>query len=386
MTAKRRHSHLAADRDLSSRPMRPGRRTGRASRRSSDLFRFAIVFVVLAGALPRCDAAVGRGVEASEEVVARMCRLWEQQRLAIATARLQFRRFRSGGPFRPLSSTDVHRLIEEQDLVNHPDALRDFVTAVLSQPFVADPPWAVREFLWDGTRTRERGPGWDHVFDGTTELINDRANQFIKLYTPQVGESRWARTEFDSFRALPGDDVSGSDLEFVSQNSERVQFRLRDQLVLEASLRDGAIHCVDESRETGQRTAEILQQGFVDYGDGIVFPTLRIDARYRQGHLTWVSVQIVESAEFNGDLPETAFAMAAREGDLVRDRRVESSDRDYTIKGPVPDVMKVFGTPHTLASDSRSDTPAGFVWTVAVGLCLLALLVAMLWLRARRRA
>ena len=80
----------------------------------------------------------------------------------------------------------------------------------------------------------------------------------------------------------------------------------------------------------------------VQHPGGVIFPTARITAVFRQNRLHSVAYAIVSKAEFNFDVTPDAFKLEASKGDRVLDYRKKSDSPDYhTALSASLDVLKL---------------------------------------------
>ena len=324
--------------------------------------------------------ATAEGPIADAALVDRLRALWTEQRRDVLSAEVRFRRFRRGGDFVRRSPDQFHDVLRRWDLVQNPDALRPLVEELLGRVPPVDPPWAVREFLLSGQRFRERGPGWDLIVDGSTELVCDERNRFIKLYTPGKGASRWVGCRWTDFRWLPPDVAVFDQL--------RVQQRQGNQVVLDHESGTELLvspQTADVLRFTvrdslGTVVSELHQMGWSEI-DGIRVPAVVVQAGYRGGLLSMLTITVLEQARFNQDVDRGMFRRSAKRGDLIRDRR-GADPRDYEVRASLSDVLSVVGA-------TESDTTAvpsrwGFRIWLLLNLALVLGLGCCWWIRFRR--
>jgi len=328
------------------------------------------------------DAAVSDAAVSDAALVERLPVVWAAQRQDVVSAEVRFRRFRRGGDFVRRSPEQLHDLLGRWDLVQNPDALRPLVEDLLGRVPPADPPWAVREFLMSGQRVRERGPGWDLIVDGSTELVCDERNRFIKLYTPGKGESRWVGCRWTDFRWVPPDVAVFGQLRVQQRGENQVLLDHPSGMELLVSPQTADVLRFTVRGSLGTVESELHQLGWSEI-DGIRVPAAVFQARYRSGLLSMLTITVLEQAQFNRDVGRGRFRRAAQRGDLIRDRR-GAEPRDYQVRVPLSDVLSVVG-----ATESGG-TAAGSRWGFRIWLLLNLSLVLGLgccwWIRLRRRS
>ena len=137
-----------------------------------------------------CLASLSAGSQATGgPLVDRLESVWSAQRRDVRTVELRFRRFRRGGDFLRRTRSEFHELLQRFDLAENPDALRPMVVELLGRTLPVDPPWAVREFLQSQQRVRERGPGWDLIVDGSSELVCDEGQPIHQVVHTRKGSA-----------------------------------------------------------------------------------------------------------------------------------------------------------------------------------------------------
>ena len=304
--------------------------------------------------------------------------IWNGQRREVRTVKLRFRRFRRGGDFVRRTPQQFHQAVQQFDLVRDPDALRPMVAALLGRNLGVDPPWAVRDFWMSQQRIRERGPGWDLILDGSTELICDEGNRFIKLYTPGQGDSRWVAARWSDFRWVPPDDPAFLKFKLLRRDADQAWVKIESGLeLLIATPTADVLRLVDHD-QAGSVIREWYQLGWCEI-DEVRVPTVVMRTGYRNGLLSQLTVTILEQAQFNQELARVAFRRSALPGDLIRDRRGKEP-RDYQVQTKLPDVLSVVGGTHPTPPVSRSS------WSLSnwVGLNLVLVAGLGLWWWWRR--
>jgi hypothetical protein len=286
-------------------------------------------------------------------LVDRLVSVWSEQRRDVRTVELRFRRFRRGGDFLRRTPSQFHELVQRFDLAENPDALRPLVVELLGRTLPVDPPWAVREFLQSQQRVRERGPGWDLIVDGSSELVCDEGNRFIKLYTPGKGAPRWVAARWSDFRWVPPDDPAFRKLSLLRRDAEQAWFSLESGMELQVAVPTADVLRLTVRDPLGTVTREWYQLAWRAI-DSVRVPTVVVRTVYRSGLLSMLTITILEQARFNHELPRETFRRAAVPGDLIRDRRGRAP-RDYEVQTTVSDVLSVVGGRRSHDSGSRSD-------------------------------
>lgn len=275
-----------------------------------------------------------RPTEEAEDVVKELNAKWERQRSEIKTAYIRYGRISNGGDgVEPRTPEEVGEILNRVDLGARPDDLR-LIIAELVKPL--DPemrrkspgtdPWSVLEFHGEGLKTRVDRPSiHDYtdadVFDGENLLSTRFVNNQISLHLP--GQTSLHYTTLAEFRLVPNTRWGAKS--FLGRGDGEVFFQLRGGNIGPEMIVDEATGLVLRRTvllDGGAVYRDYWQFGSVDYGSGIVFPSLIIRTTYKSGILDNVGVFLILEARFNEELPADVFAVAVPSGTNIFDYRL----------------------------------------------------------------
>ncbi|MBN1908520.1 MAG: hypothetical protein JW818_02165 [Pirellulales bacterium] len=319
---------------------------------------------------------------------------WEAQRSEIVTACIRYRSVSSGSSgVQPFTPQQVREIVEP--LAEQPDDLKSVVLKLhrserRKQLAVLEVPWSIKEFYAEDLKTREDWHATSgtntQVFDGEQVVITRPANGQVDLHA--AGQSRLARTKIGEFRFIPKihggrEVVDGRDGQIVLRTTPRgkANRHLIEELVIDeatALVKRKSIH-----DDKGQIKDEILQYGFVTHPGGIVFPTIIVKTKYRDGSLDHLVICMIEDARFNGDLPADVFAVSVPAGTNVWDRRRDRNDPVFVKTGTEePDIVEYVNSTTGVSAAAHRNHMRWLL--VVISVCLL---FAILFLaRCRRKS
>lgn len=337
----------------------------------------------------RLSFAQGSAELSVEELV----QLWETQRSEIVSAAITYRVFNDSDIFAPLSADQAETLFGAYDLADRPDDLKVMVNRLLANPpFRTEQPWAIHDFLYEGSRTRHEGESTVDVFDAEARIEVDRGNEVVKLQRP--GVSPTYPLSLDDFRIIPSERVTAKAIRLRRRESGRLVLGVLldsegwdadvDPIVLEVDAGTGLVQREVVYRQDGQVYRQRIQYGFRTYPGDIVFPTVVLEARYWNRSLGGLKVSIVEEARFNEPLQADAFAVAVTGGTAIFDERGDER-RVFHAPSATHDVKELVDRMGTIRASGRHGFRAA---ALVIGGVLLVIVAVVLWRRSRigRRA
>ena len=275
--------------------------------------------------------------QAQEVELARLWSLWEVRRSEIVTADVRYRQciaFVNGSEWTPQA---VAELLSRWPAEQGAEGLDEIVYKLLGRTPGTDPLWSRSRLVIQGRQARyEQGP-FEQISDDQLELIQDHDNHQIGVYPrgrsrrmfAQLADLRWIPPATVDRRVLRATYEDGPAIEVTTTSGDS------------RSWVDAETGVVLRSQQIDPQTGELIQESWerelVDYPQGIPFPTVRIELTYKQGRLSHCWFRCVDAAEFNVEIPDAVFRLAAPSGAKVIDYRGDDS-RGFTLEGGSADV------------------------------------------------
>ncbi|MEZ6057073.1 MAG: hypothetical protein R3C01_10250 [Planctomycetaceae bacterium] len=318
-----------------------------------------------------------------DPVFARLMSLWESQRAEVVTADVDYWIY-SQIPQGSWSREQFNELIQQFDFVSNPDSLREFVPLIMGRPPLRDPPWGVGRIRVDGQKKRDTMGPFDNLVDGEYEYLADSDNNQLLIF--QMGQSRRVIRGLNGLRWLPP--------HYISPKRYSVEAASDDEVVL-VNPTEGSRLTVDartgmsrhwlNHRDLENLIEEVWQQGFTSHGDGIIVPTVQIQATYHNNLVSGFHVLIIQRAEVNQPVPSAAFQMAVAPGRKVFDYRGRQSTMIPVPEG-VEDMRSMLGQPRgpETAPQGSPGTPR-FPWGLAINGLVLVVVGLVLWRGTRKQ-
>jgi hypothetical protein len=259
---------------------------------------------------------------------------WKEQRTEIKTADIRLRLYRSGDVAKQALSRDqVNTILDEVDLVSTPERLADLVEKLTGKR--RDPAWGVLRIKIDGENMREDNlSGGDaQIVFNNTKIIFDPANRQVILSSP--GAPKRGQLQVADLRlvpSLPKDAKVDAGNDEISVVSKRLEYRIDKTTGLMKRRLD--------RDADGNLVREIVQLGETSDPNGILFPTVKVEASYNKGQCRSINISIIEEMEFNKQLPENAFALAVGPGAVVIDERVDNNIKTHRFRNAESDVLE----------------------------------------------
>jgi hypothetical protein len=240
------------------------------------------------------------------------------------------------------------KLLDIADFANRPDDAK-----LLSETLGLDirpeqAAWGEGELYLAGTKVRVnsdyegRRLGED-VWNDTVRIRFDRLNDQIT-----IGGSSGRKTgmmTFNDLRVIPRlENQPAATIERRSADGLSVrigpkQFVVDDDTGFVQSVRIGS----------AQDFTEICQRGRVPYPNGIVFPAAIITCRYARSGLSFIGIDVIDTATFNEPIKDDVFAVSAPIGSKVFDHRLDRNKSAYftRIDAPVAGIISEIDKRHT---------------------------------------
>lgn len=312
---------------------------------------------------------VAEGTEPTDTLVS----IWEGQRSEIINAHIKCRMVRVGKDHLvPLSRRQVHEALAKTDPKDPARIFRTLLERTLKAPSKSERPGTAVEYYYEGTRYKELlSSGACHVFNGELEAIFDNANGHAMVYNP--GGSGQGVRYLRDFRMIP-DPKAKKD--FIGRTGDRVELKAgRNPLIVDGTT--GVVYRYSHLDNKGQVSEETIQDCYVTYPGGIVFPSLSVDAMYDgNGTLALLTAAWVDAAEFNRDLPKDAFTFPVPGNIVVFDKRLPDRLQSYRTRTVSPDLFEVvkqvfdargapgLGSPGT---ETPGSSRQGMWWSLGLG-------------------
>ena len=289
--------------------------------RSASRVVLAIVSSVsLVTSTPAKSAADG-----STEEFERLQKLWDAQQSDINTARVKFRQIAIGGHHltEQLARDRINELVLAADLAGDPNSLKTLLED-LCGPSKLIKPWATGVLYIEGDSRRYEhasvsgavtvhviSPKKEVYFDGRTMQMDVYGPGGSKVFAPKLNDLRYV----GSAPAEPFEMITDPEGMLVLQNSHL-------RMVVDKDT--GALHRVARKNRMGDIVREVLQERWMSYADGVVFPTVVSTASYKSdGLLQTLKISVLEEAEFNVRMPEGLLELSSRPGTWVWDYRTD---------------------------------------------------------------
>jgi hypothetical protein len=271
-------------------------------------------------------------------VLSRLNAIWKAQEQETPSARLQFKAFRSGG-LAARNRKELMDAIAARDPGVKPDGFKDLI-AYVSQEAPPVPPWSVLN-LWvkDGKLNEDYVSGGKarRVFDGDWRIDHKRGGGTVEL-TSRATSTEHIRS-LGEFRLLPA--LEAFTLESPAAGTARLVRKFDDGAErLEVDAADGSVFEFEITDAAGRVIRSVTQRHFKTFTNGIRFPLFVASATYHaDGTLNGLSMTLLESAEFNVDVPDSTFRVPVPATTSVVDMRREQR-LSYRVREDVPDVVK----------------------------------------------
>lgn len=300
---------------------------------------------------------------------------WNRLR-PIRSAAIRYRRFVQPGNGR-MTSGQLQEFLSRGPFATDADRFRELFQQGIRKLSHDEDAWSLTRFYFDRGCMRENNSLFDQVYDGETEIIVDRNNRFIRLYTPGEGEPRSSAIPLEQLRYVPPDQLLDSGWQLKSRSGSGSIIRFMDGREMLIAAGTGVILKQLQRTESGEITRMFQQLEWETSDDGTLYPAIVIDASFRQNRLVRLVAIRIDDATFNEELPPETFTVSAEAGDLIRDRRT-AQWTDYAPRVPVPDVMAVLGTSSSARSREIQWHHRRFYWVG--GISLLIVLLIVIWL------
>jgi hypothetical protein len=321
------------------------------------------------------------GAEQEGSVLESLRLQWRTQKTEIFNARIRYRLFQRSGLL-PLSPSQVKDIIADSIRIADKAQLFDaIVEKVVGMKL--NPSFTMFESCFDSGKLKFvplDNSGMGQILDGKNKIVYQPANKQVILTTP--APSRVASRKLQDFR-----DVPVPDQEYLVTNRDgmgRLHLRQGSSALLvdEAT---GVVYRHTRSSKNGDIKGDVFQEFYVTYPNGIIFPSLSISVIYTSSKtLYWISMSLIEEADFNVELPRDSFSLATPAGTTIIDKRVVGRAEVFSNLPATTDVVE-------LADARIGTTPGGGTfWSnrsfqlVVSGLIILVVL-AVLFFRKRAR-
>lgn len=289
-------------------------------------------------------AAVGRADESASAAddqrdLGRLAEIWQGNLSEVESAHVRYRSLARAAS-KNATRDEVLKLLEATNLVNRPDDAR-LLSKALGLKIAPDrSAWGHGELYLTGNKIRVNSDYEGHrhsemVLIDSDQIMADRLNDQIDICVR--GRSRRHVKSLDELRIVPRPNKKAAAV---------IEGRSADGLVVKIGAQQFVVEkgtgFVQSVRtETAQSSVEILQQGRVAYPGGITFPAAVISCRYSGGNLTFIGIDVIESATFNEPIKDAVFAVSAQAGSKVFDARKKKDEPGYftRIKQPVADIL-----------------------------------------------
>jgi hypothetical protein len=231
---------------------------------------------------------------------------------------------------------------------------------------------------FDGSRCITADDGKERI-----EYNGDGLNNQAILYP--LGASKTALCSVGDLRRAAGPDATL--YQIADRTAGRLTLKTSEGEVIVDEL-SGSVYRSSVYGTTGVPVRqEWLQDYFITYPGSIVFPSLRLQAYYRQpDSLCHLKVTWIEDAAFNIDLGVNAFAVPVPAKCNIFDRRDLKNAWNWTTGNPLADVVVATNEHFGPSPPGALDAGRGpFRW-VAGSIALLLLVFCIgLWLRKQTR-
>lgn len=324
--------------------------------------------------------------------VSELAALWESQRSEIATAVVRFLCFNGGVDNPENTPRRVAALLDEYDLVEHPEGLGPFLLALAGEPFEVPQPWEEMTLLVSGAYRRVEDSFCTFVTDGEVEFELTPSNRQLSII-PR-GKSRVHHYTLDDLRWTPPPHVSAAGWRYLREEGDAVVYDVPPdpagtRFAVTAAI-DSATGIVRHSitrYPDGLPAIELYQTGLRMHAGGITFPQLHVRLTYSAGALRSARVMLVQEARFNEPVSESAFHLPVAEGTRVIDYRGEEKV-GYLSKDAVADAHELLAYAPRLAAPPAAGParpPQTSRWTLlaAINFAVLLLLAGLFVLRRR---
>jgi hypothetical protein len=259
-----------------------------------------------------------------KEQLARIAAQWESRHDAIATAKVEFRRFVTGDArnVNPASADQLRNTILGFSLKDNPSHSRNQILEYLWGTTYAKLDSTTGLWLFDGERVREEHFGFTQVRSDGSHLRSDPKNQLVQIY--DRGASAYNVVGWNTFRFLPSPllmdqigDVSPSPLIPGSLLLKWVKGDILYTYLVDET--DGDVFCY-ERFQGGKVAEQIFQWDFRDLPGGGRLPFVKIEVTYSPS-AALVDFSTIDRVETNVELKDEDFMLAAPPGTLVYDHR-----------------------------------------------------------------
>ena len=188
-----------------------------------------------------------------------------------------------------------------------------------------------KEYFLAG-RARYRSLMTTHDVSGTLSQVDfyDKGALNLQVYT--IGDLRKVTTE--AF-------VKNAQWEQVSDSRFKLSYRsepLNKSFDAEIDATTGFLHSWQESDLDGNLLDETLQYEPMVFGDGIVYPRMRVHCKYDHDNVTLFDATLLENAAFNQRITDEEFQVPVPKGSTVVDRR-GGVRKSYKAKEDYPDAL-----------------------------------------------
>ena len=231
---------------------------------------------------------------------------WAAQAAEIKTARIKYRRFSPGSNvIRDMPRAELLAIVSDTQSSDTSE-FRKLIDR-LTEKKLADNPWGRIELITAGKNIRElhRDRNTTHILTADKEVIIDGLGP-PRVFQPN--KSRVALTGLRDMRSVPTEEAAlrcrivaranGKATVRVSEISEFVVDEATARIERHTTTLQGGVH------------RDILQLHPKKFDGDILFPTMVVDADYRDGLVHSLTITLVEEAIFNEEIPAKLFEVA----------------------------------------------------------------------------
>lgn len=325
----------------------------------------------------------GRANGQTSEAKAAILASWESQRSAVVTANFRLRLYRYlEAPAVTLDRARFNQLVESMDL-SAPAKSLESLRARLPAKAVGYWGTPVQVFV-EGARLRNNIQSADaesnraaevHIFNAEEQVAISAANQQASVH---AGSSGRHIIGVSDLRFLPR---RTDELQLIQESNDLATLQGRGTEIA-VQISSGFVHrytsrTASHEDESNTVAREIIQLGPITYADGIVFPTVTVDAKYQQGVLMAFSIYLIEQAEFNLEIPAEVFiADAPASTQIVDYRENPSAPRQHVLR---KDVVDVVDAADEIESSREGGGASGRSTTLVSSAAILTGVVLVLW-------
>jgi hypothetical protein len=314
---------------------------------------------------------------------------WAVRRSEVLTADIRFRRIHVFPTESLVAPADVAEVVKTLDFASLLTDDRPLLRVLDPERPASAVPAKCRLIL-SGKRVRYEWKAMTSVRDNALDMIHNANNRQVDVASLYKSGRRYFQIQ--DLRFTPPEFVRASAFRVKSASEETVQLEsLRGDVRNSIDRATGILsHTQTFDTEDQQLVQENWEQAIVYSSDGIPFPTVRLSITYERGRLTSYELLLIDSADFNVDIPEEHFRLALDEGTTIVDFRSQPTNA-YALREATTDLARTLDLPQRRPPRPRPlqipTQPTGpNRWLLALNGLMLIAGGLYIWRRTRRRS